>query len=84
ESGYFYARLAHERYLNERTRLTGHTSSPALLPGQILKLDGVDKHFAPGAVIVRLHSSAARDRSFEVQFEAIPYDEQVCFRPDVP
>ncbi|QEY72150.1 type VI secretion system Vgr family protein [Pseudomonas denitrificans (nom. rej.)] len=84
ESGYFYARLAHERYLNARTRLTGHTSSPALLPGQILKLDGVDKHFAPGAVIVRLHSSAARDRSFEVQFEAIPYDEQVCFRPDVP
>ncbi|MDF3865303.1 type VI secretion system tip protein VgrG [Pseudomonas denitrificans (nom. rej.)] len=84
ESGYFYARLAHERYLNERTRLTGFSSSPALLPGQILKLDGVDKHFAPGAVIVRLHSSAARDRSFEVQFEAIPYDEQVCFRPTVP
>ncbi|MBD9574331.1 type VI secretion system tip protein VgrG [Pseudomonas sp. PDM23] len=84
ESGYFYARLAHERYLNERTRLTGHTSSPALLPGQILKLDGADKNFAPGAVIVRLHSSAARDRSFEVQFEAIPYDEQVCFRSTVP
>ncbi|MFK8397267.1 type VI secretion system Vgr family protein [Pseudomonas sp. BGr12] len=84
ESGYFYARLAHERYLNECTRLTGHTSSPALLPGQILKLDGADKNFAPGAVIVRLHSSAARDRSFEVQFEAIPYDEQVCFRPTVP
>ncbi|WP_448680966.1 type VI secretion system Vgr family protein [Pseudomonas nicosulfuronedens] len=84
ESGYFYARLAHERYLNARTRLTGCTSSPALLPGQILKLDGVDKSFAPGAVIVRVHSSAARDRSFEVQFEAIPYDEQVCFRPDVP
>ncbi len=84
ESGYFYARLAHERYLNERTRLTGYTSSPALLLGQILKLDGVDKNFAQGAVIVRLHSSAARDRSFEVQFEAIPYDEQVCFRPTVP
>lgn len=84
ESGYFYARLTHERYLNERTRLTGFTSSPTLLPGQIVKLDGVDKHFAPGAVILRLHSSAARDRSFEVQFEVIPYDEQVCFRPTVP
>ncbi|MDF3867712.1 type VI secretion system tip protein VgrG, partial [Pseudomonas denitrificans (nom. rej.)] len=84
ESGYFYARLAHERYLNERTHLTGFTSSPALLPGQILKLDGVDQSFVPGAVIVRVHSSAARDRSFEVQFEAIPYDEQVCFRPTVP
>ena len=84
ESGYFYARLAHERYLNERTRLTGFTSSPSLLPGQILKLDGVDQSFVPGAVIVRVHSSAPRDRSFEVQFEAIPYDEQVCFRPTVP
>ncbi|MFJ3264448.1 type VI secretion system Vgr family protein, partial [Pseudomonas sp. NPDC086581] len=84
ESGYFYARLAHERYLNARTRLTGFTSSPTLLPGQIVKLDGVGKHFAPGAVIIHMHSSAARDRSFEVQFEAIPYDEQVCFRPEVP
>ncbi|TLP73598.1 type VI secretion system tip protein VgrG [Pseudomonas nitroreducens] len=84
ESGYFYARLAHERYLNERTRLTGFTSSPALLPGQIVKLDGADKRFAAGAVIVDLQCRAARDRSFEVQFEAIPYDEQVCFRPEVP
>ncbi|MFJ3262171.1 type VI secretion system Vgr family protein [Pseudomonas sp. NPDC086581] len=84
ESGYFYARLAHERYLNARIRLSGSTSSPVLLPGQVLKLEGVDRNFAAGAVIVRVHSSAARDRSFEVQFEAIPYDEQVCFRPEVP
>jgi len=84
ESGYFYARLAHERYLNARTRLTGCTSSPALVPGQRLKLDDVDQSFALGAVVIRVHSSAARDRSFEVQFEAIPYDEQVCLRPTVP
>ncbi|MBD9678380.1 type VI secretion system tip protein VgrG [Pseudomonas sp. PDM18] len=84
ESGYFYARLAHERYLNARTRLIGSASSAVLLPGQVLKLDGVDKSFAAGATIVRLRSRAARDRSFEVQFEAIPYDEQVCFRPEVP
>jgi type VI secretion system secreted protein VgrG len=84
ESGYFYARLAHERYLNQRTRLSGSTSSPTLLPGHVLKIDGAGASFAPGAVIVRLRSSAARDRSFEVSFEAIPYDEQVCFRPEVP
>ncbi|OWP48449.1 type VI secretion system Vgr family protein [Pseudomonas nitroreducens] len=84
ESGYFYARLAHERYLNARTQLTGSTSSPVLLPGQVLKLDGVDAAYSQGAVVVRLNCSAARDRSFEVQFEAIPYHEQVCFRPDVP
>ncbi|MFK8402373.1 type VI secretion system Vgr family protein [Pseudomonas sp. BGr12] len=84
ESGYFYARLAHERYLNQRIRLTGVTSSPAIAPGQVLKLDGAPQAFASGAVIVRLHSSAARDRSYEVQFEAIPYAEHICFRPDVP
>ncbi|MDN6859215.1 type VI secretion system tip protein VgrG [Pseudomonas sp. CAN2814] len=84
ESGYFYARLAHERYLNQRTRLSGSTSSPTLLPGHVLKVDGAERSFAPGAVIVRLRSSAARDRSFEVSFEAIPYDEQICFRPEVP
>jgi type VI secretion system secreted protein VgrG len=84
ESGYFYARLAHERYLNQRIRLTGVTSSPAIAPGQVLKLDGAPQAFASGAVIVRLHSSAARDRSYEVQFETIPYAEHICFRPDVP
>ncbi|MBV7585454.1 type VI secretion system tip protein VgrG [Pseudomonas sp. PDM33] len=84
ESGYFYARLAHERYLNARTRLTGSTSSPAVVPGQVLKTEGAPPAFASGAVIVRLHTSAARDRSFEVQFEAIPYAETICFRPDVP
>ncbi|WP_447748195.1 type VI secretion system Vgr family protein [Pseudomonas nicosulfuronedens] len=84
ESAYFYARLAHERYLNQRTRLSGATSSAALAPGQVLKIDGAPQAFAPGAVIVRLHSSAARDRSYEVQFEAIPYAEHICFRPAVP
>jgi len=84
ESGYFYARLAHERYLNQRTRLTGSTSSPAVVPGDVLKIDSAPQAFAPGAVIVRLRSSAARDRSFEVSFEAIPYAENICFRPDVP
>ncbi|MFV3332393.1 type VI secretion system Vgr family protein [Pseudomonas sp. NY15437] len=84
ESAYFYARLAHERYLNQRTRLTGFTSSPAIAPGQVLKINGAPEAFAPGAVIVRLYTSAARDRSYEVQFEAIPYAEHICFRPDVP
>jgi type VI secretion system secreted protein VgrG len=32
-------------------------------------------------VITRLQLRAARDRSFELSFEAIPYSESVCFRP---
>ncbi|MFV3306689.1 type VI secretion system Vgr family protein [Pseudomonas sp. NY15181] len=82
ESGYFYARLRHERYLNDHTRLSGHTSSAALAPGQVLKIDGgAPEAFRPGAVISHLRTTAARDRSFEATFDAIPYSEAVCFRP---
>ncbi|MGF6693685.1 type VI secretion system secreted protein VgrG [Metapseudomonas resinovorans] len=83
ESGYFYARLAHERYLNGQTGLSGLTSSAALAPGQVLKVEGgAPEAFAPGAVITRLETAAARDRSFEARFTAIPYAEHICFRPE--
>jgi type VI secretion system secreted protein VgrG len=82
ESGYFYARLRHERYLNGQTQLSGISSSATLAPGQVLKISGgAPQAFAPGAVITQLTSHAARDRSFEVSFAAIPYSETVCFRP---
>ncbi|MFJ4398237.1 type VI secretion system Vgr family protein [Pseudomonas sp. NPDC089396] len=82
ESGYFYARLRHELYLNDQTRLSGASSSPSLAPGQVLKISGgAPQAFEPGAVITGLVIEAARDRSLEVTFEAIPYSETVCFRP---
>ncbi|MNF46501.1 Phage-related baseplate assembly protein [compost metagenome] len=82
ESGYFYARLRHERYLNGQTHLSGASSSATLAPGQVLKISGgAPNAFAPGAVITHVTTHAARDRSFEVSFEAIPYSETVCFRP---
>lgn len=82
ESGFFYARLKHERYLNGQTHLSGASSSASLAPGQVLKiLGGAPQAFAPGAVIIRLHTRAARDRSLETCFEAIPYAETICFRP---
>jgi type VI secretion system secreted protein VgrG len=85
ESGFFYARLRHERYLNARTRLSGVSSSATLALAQILSVTGDAPHaFEPGAVITRLSLRAARDRSFEVTFEAIPYSETICFRPPVP
>ncbi|WET13142.1 type VI secretion system tip protein VgrG [Pseudomonas sp. D3] len=84
ESGYFYARLRHERYLNGQTRLSGVSSSATLAPGQVLKISGgAPQAFAPGAVITQLISRAARDASYEVTFEAIPYSETVCFRPEL-
>ncbi|WP_339437494.1 type VI secretion system tip protein VgrG, partial [Pseudomonas sp. EL_65y_Pfl1_R32] len=84
ESGFFYARLRHERYLNGQTQLSGISSSATLAPGQVLKISGgAPQAFAPGAVITHLTIRAARDRSFEVSFEAIPYSETVCFRPEL-
>ena len=85
ESGYFYARLRHERYLNEQSRLSGVSSNATLTPGQVLKISGgAPQAFAPGAVITQLSTRAARDRSFEASFQAIPYAQTVCFRPEVP
>lgn len=82
ESGFFYARLRHERYLNGQTRLSGVTSSPLLAPGQVLEVSGgAPQAFAPGAVITGLTTRAARDSSFIAVFQAMPYAETVCFRP---
>ncbi|PNB31355.1 type VI secretion system Vgr family protein, partial [Pseudomonas sp. FW305-131] len=85
ESGFFYARLRHERYLNQQTHLSGTSSSATLAPGQVLNISGgAPQAFAPGAVITQLTTRAARDRSLEVSFEAMPYAERLCFRPPVP
>lgn len=85
ESGYFYARLRHERYLNGQTQLSGISSSATLAPGQVLKVSGgAPQAFTPGAVITGLTTKAARDQSYEATFQAMPYSETVCFRPTVP
>lgn len=84
ESGYFYARLRHERYLNGQTQLSGISSSATLAPGQVLKVSGgAPQAFTPGAVITGLTTKAARDQSFEATFQAVPYSETVCFRPEL-
>lgn len=84
ESGAFYARLRHERYLNDQTRLSGRTSSAALAPGRELRVTGgaeVTEVFRQGVVITGIHSRARRDRSYEVAFTAIPFSENYGFRP---
>ncbi|MBF8677181.1 type VI secretion system tip protein VgrG, partial [Pseudomonas fulva] len=79
ESGYFYARLNHERFLNGQTRCSGISSSVTLAPGQVVTItDGAPQVFEPGVVMTHLTVEAARDRSLEVTFEAIPYSESIC------
>jgi len=84
ESGAFYARIRHERYLNGQLQLDGETNCATLAPGQELKVTGGEEvvdSFRQGVVVTRLHSRARRDRSFEVTFHAIPFSERYGFRP---
>ncbi|MGP9315889.1 type VI secretion system tip protein VgrG [Yersinia pseudotuberculosis] len=83
ESGAFYARLRHERYLNNQARFAGVANAAALAPGQELNVTGNDvpAQFGKGVIVTRITSHARRDRSYEVHFEAIPYSEEYCFRP---
>ncbi|MFZ3619250.1 type VI secretion system Vgr family protein [Leclercia barmai] len=84
ESGAFYARIRHERYLNGQTQTHGITSCPTLSPGQVLKVTGgheVAEVFAQGVVITAMHSHARRDEDFGVNFDGIPDSTDFDFRP---
>lgn len=85
ESGAFYARLRHERYLNGQTRMQATTSCPTLCPGQVLKVTGgeeVAREFADGVLITAMHSHARRDADFAVEFAGIPDSTDVGYRPE--
>ncbi|ENY3729422.1 type VI secretion system Vgr family protein [Enterobacter kobei] len=85
ESGAFYARIRHERYLNGQTQARGITSSPALSPGQVLKVTGgyeVEEVFARGVVITAMRSHARRDEDFCIHFDGIPDSADFSFRPE--
>jgi len=86
ESGAFYARLRHERYLNGQTRLSAITSSAVLSPGQVLTVMGggaaVPEAFREGVLITAMTSHARRDCEFEVHFSGIPDSADFSFRPE--
>ncbi|EOV6195585.1 type VI secretion system Vgr family protein [Klebsiella quasipneumoniae] len=85
ETGAFYARLRHERYLNGQTRMQGTTSCPTLCPGQVLKVTGGEEvagEFAHGVLITAMHSHARRDADFAVEFAGIPDSPDVGYRPE--
>nr|WP_166538347.1 type VI secretion system Vgr family protein [Klebsiella pneumoniae] len=83
ESGAFYARIRHERYLNGRAILKGQSTSSLLMPGLEIKVEGNDapEVFRKGILITGITASAARDRSYELAFTAIPYSERYGYRP---
>lgn len=85
ESGAFYARIRHERYLNGQTQTRAITSCPTLSPGQGLKVTGgyeVADVFAHGVVITALRTHARRDKDLAVDFDGIPDSTDFSFRPE--
>ncbi|EEX8937020.1 type VI secretion system tip protein VgrG [Escherichia coli] len=83
ESGAFYARIRHERCLNEQAILQGQSTSSLLMPGLEIRVQGDDAPavFRKGVLITGVTASAARDRSYELTFTAIPYSERYGYRP---
>ncbi|HAI7046230.1 TPA: type VI secretion system tip protein VgrG [Escherichia coli] len=83
ESGAFYARIRHERYLNEQAILKGQSTSSLLMPELEIRVQGDDAPavFRKGVLITGVTASAARDRSYELTFTAIPYSERYGYRP---
>ncbi|HDR2892454.1 TPA: type VI secretion system tip protein VgrG, partial [Enterobacter asburiae] len=85
ESGAFYARIRHERYLNDQTWTQAITSCPTLFPGQVLKVTGgyeVAGVFSKGVVITAMQTHARRDKDFWVDFDGIPDNTDFGFRPE--
>ncbi|EMG0736312.1 type VI secretion system tip protein VgrG [Salmonella enterica] len=83
ESGAFYARIRHERYLNGQAILQGQSTSSLLMPGLEIKVQGDDapEVFRKGVLITGITASAARDCSYALTFTAIPYSERYGYRP---
>ncbi|PLM45831.1 type VI secretion system tip protein VgrG, partial [Klebsiella michiganensis] len=72
ETGAYFARLRHERILNEQYRVSGRSSSPHLAPGQVLETDGtLPDAVREGIVITTVRTSGSRKSSFTLTFEGI-------------
>ncbi len=67
ESGAFYARIRHERYLNEQAILKGQSTSSLLMPGLEIRVQGDDAPavFRKGVLItgVTADKSSGRRRA---------------------
>ncbi|WP_413496457.1 type VI secretion system Vgr family protein, partial [Morganella psychrotolerans] len=89
ESAHFWAKLDHERFSAKQTLLRGKSNAAALTPLMVLRIS--DNHlpsvlpadFQSEILITRLHFSAARSRALVIHFDAAPYAERLCWRPEL-
>jgi len=87
ETGNFWARLEHERFLSEQILITGCSTDATLTPAQVLTItENTLATILPintenGVVILRAGYSASRKNALRVVWAAMPYFENRCWRP---
>ncbi|WP_455864773.1 type VI secretion system Vgr family protein [Pantoea agglomerans] len=87
ETGNFWARIEHERFLSTQTTVTGRSTDSTLGVAQILTI--TETALPPtlpavtenGLVIVRADYTASRKNALQVGWAAMPYSETCCWRP---
>ncbi|HFP9407422.1 TPA: type VI secretion system Vgr family protein [Raoultella planticola] len=87
ETGNFWARLEHERFLSGQTTVTGSSTDHTLGPAQVLTLTEMaipptlPRETENGVVIIRTGYYASRKNALKVTWVAMPYYENRCWRP---
>ncbi|MDQ9277698.1 DUF2345 domain-containing protein, partial [Escherichia marmotae] len=80
------ARLDHERFLAEQTRITGKSTDASLLPAQVLTITDSTPPVLPAplqepVLLTQLLFTGSRKSALQVMLSAVPYSEIVCWRP---
>lgn len=87
ETGNFWARLEHERFLSTQTTVTGSSTDHTLGPAQVLTITetaippSLPREAENGLVILSTGYSASRKNALKVTWAAMPYYENRCWRP---
>ncbi|EFI1494299.1 type VI secretion system tip protein VgrG [Escherichia coli] len=87
ETGNFWARLEHERFLSGQTTISGCSNDALLSPAQVLTIsESVVPPTLPsetdnGIIITRAGYIASRKDPLIVMWEGMPYYENRCWRP---
>ncbi len=87
ETGNFWARLEHERFLSVQTTVSGRSNDALLSPAQVLTISEVaitptlPSETDKGIIITRTGYTASRKNALLVTWEGMPYYENRCWRP---
>ena len=87
ETGNFWARMEHERFLSTQTAVTGSSTDATLSPAQVLTIiettipPTLPAATANGLIILSVGYTASRKNALQVTWSAMPYSETRCWRP---